>query len=326
MVSMKDVAKKANVAKSTVSLVINNSGYVSEETRKKVEEAMKELNYMPNRLAKNFSSQRSHIIGVVVPDIMHPFFSNFVKYLEKDLYEQGYMTMVCSTLGREHVELEYLNWLKQSTMDGIVMCSHSLSIQHYIDAKKPLVSLDRFLNEDIPVVSSDHYSAAKITIEKLRENSCRRVVQFIGSSNANIEADDYARYCKQLFNRADEEIIFHKMPINTFSLSDYFRAASQAFLENVNVDAFVGTDMVMNQCLKISRQKNIQVPEKLKLISYDGTQVTGMTYPEISTVVQPIESLAHKSAELIIRVIEGEEITGKFNKNKVTWRQGGTTF
>lgn len=326
MVSMKDVAKKANVAKSTVSLVINNSGYVSEETRKKVEDAMRELNYIPNRLAKNFSSQRSHLVGVVVPDIMHPFFSNFVKHLEKSLYDKGYMTMVCSTLGREHVEQEYLNWLKQSTMDGIIMCSHNLSIQHYIDAQKPLVSLDRFLNDDIPVVSSDHYSAAKITVSKLRKNGCRKVVQFIGSSNANIKADDYAKYCKELFNGPDEELIFHKMPINTFSLKDYFLTASQAFSQNEGVDAFIGTDMVINQCLKISHQKNIQVPDQLKLIAYDGTQVTGMTYPEISAVVQPIEDLAEESAELIISVIEGKQVTGQFNKNQVFWRQGGTTF
>ena len=72
--------KKANVAKSTVSLVVNNSGYVSAKTRAKVEEAMRELNYVPSQLAKNLSSRRSNIVGIVMPDVMHPFFATFIKY------------------------------------------------------------------------------------------------------------------------------------------------------------------------------------------------------------------------------------------------------
>ena len=77
MASINDVAKLAMVSKSTVSLVVNNKGYVSEETRSKVEKAMKELNYIPSQLARNFSAQKSGIVGIVMPDVMHPFFSTF---------------------------------------------------------------------------------------------------------------------------------------------------------------------------------------------------------------------------------------------------------
>ena len=101
MASINDVAKKANVAKSTVSLVVNNSGYVSAKTRAKVEEAMRELNYVPSQLAKNLSSRRSNIVGIVMPDVMHPFFATFIKYAELKLFHYGYMTMVCGTIGRE---------------------------------------------------------------------------------------------------------------------------------------------------------------------------------------------------------------------------------
>ena len=79
MANINDVAKKAGVSKSTVSIVINNTGYVSEKTRLKVENAMKELNYIPSQIARNFSTDKSNVVGIVMPDIMHPFFSTFIK-------------------------------------------------------------------------------------------------------------------------------------------------------------------------------------------------------------------------------------------------------
>ena len=83
MASIGDVAKLAGVSRSTVSLVCNNKGYVSDETRKKIEKAMKELNYIPSELGRNLKMQKSGIVGIIVPDIAHPFFSTFIKYAEK---------------------------------------------------------------------------------------------------------------------------------------------------------------------------------------------------------------------------------------------------
>ncbi|MBP3040264.1 LacI family DNA-binding transcriptional regulator [Bacillaceae bacterium Marseille-Q3522] len=326
MVSINDVAKRAKVAKSTVSLVINDSGYVSQKTREKVEQAMKELNYVPSQLAKNLSIRQSHIIGVVVPDIVHPFFSNFVKSIEKELYDRGYMTMVCSTLGREQVEEEYLNWLNRRTMDGIIMCAHTLAIEKYVNTKRPIVSLDRYLNNDIPVVSSDHRQAAELTVEALRKNKCHNVVQFVGSSNANVGSENYALTCKKLFEQKDGQVHFYKMQTNTFSLNEYLFAAQAAFKAFPGADAFVGSDMVITQCLKLALEKKLRIPEELKLIAYDGTQVTRIGYPKISAVFQPVDQLAFHAAEQIIAKIENRP-TAKITKAlPVSWLQGNTTY
>ena len=111
MASIGDVAKLAGVSRSTVSLVCNNKGYVSDETRKKIEKAMKELNYIPSELGRNLKMQKSGIVGIIVPDIAHPFFSTFIKYAEKELYSRGYKALVCGTAGREDVEEAYLQML-----------------------------------------------------------------------------------------------------------------------------------------------------------------------------------------------------------------------
>ena len=98
------MAKKANVAKSTVSLVLNQSGYVSAETRARVEQAIKELNYTPRQLGRNLSRNRTGLIGVIIPDVSHPFFGSFVKYVEEALYQKGYKTMLCATMEKENME------------------------------------------------------------------------------------------------------------------------------------------------------------------------------------------------------------------------------
>ena len=84
MTSIGDVAKLAGVSRSTVSLVCNNKGYVSEETRKKIEKAMKELNYIPSELGRNLKMQKSGIVGIIVPDIAHPFFSTLLNMLKRN--------------------------------------------------------------------------------------------------------------------------------------------------------------------------------------------------------------------------------------------------
>ena len=89
MAGIKDVAKRANVGVGTVSRMLNNSGYVADATRKKIEGAMKELNYTPNELARNLYHKRTGIIAVLVPNVLNPFFAEFIDYAEADLYEAG---------------------------------------------------------------------------------------------------------------------------------------------------------------------------------------------------------------------------------------------
>ncbi len=94
---IKDVARRAGVGVGTVSRMLNDSGYVAEETREKIEIAMKELNYIPNELARNLYHKRTGIIAVLVPNVSNPFFAEFVDYAESELYAAGYKMMLCNT-------------------------------------------------------------------------------------------------------------------------------------------------------------------------------------------------------------------------------------
>lgn len=108
MVGMRDVAKEAGVSLSTVSLVVNKTGYVSDDMRARVKAAMKELNYVPNELVRNLYKNRTNLVGVIVPTIRHPFFATLTAHLQRELAAQGLRTMLCSTADAENGEVEYV--------------------------------------------------------------------------------------------------------------------------------------------------------------------------------------------------------------------------
>ncbi len=188
MAGIRDVARLAHVSTSTVSLVLNKSGYVSDKTREKVETAMRELNYIPNELARNLYHSKTNIVGLILPDIAHPFFGSFAKYAEMELYKEGYKTMLCSTVHEENGEKEYIDMLNRQMMDGIIMGTHSLDIEDYNGVVRPIVSLDRYINESIPIVMSDHEKGGTLAAEELLRCGCKKVLQIMGSRNVNTPA------------------------------------------------------------------------------------------------------------------------------------------
>ena len=120
MASIRDVAKQAGVGVGTVSRALNGTGYVSPDTKKKIEKAAEKLGYTPNELARNLYRNRTGIVGVMVPDLDHPFFSCLAKHIEMELYRQGYKTMICNTIGISDRERDYLDMLDRNIVDVFV--------------------------------------------------------------------------------------------------------------------------------------------------------------------------------------------------------------
>lgn len=326
MASIKDVAKRANVAPSTVSLVLNNTGYVSAKTREKVEQAMKELDYMPNELARNFFRNKTNIIGIIVPHLDHPFFSSFVRYTEKELYHLGYKTMICGTVNREKVEKEFLELLRRQVMDGIIMGAHSLDVEEYQKINRPLVAIDRYIDENIPIVSSNHKKGGQIAAQKLIDNKCRLVVQIKGASIVNTPAHEYHESFRELLEENDIHVIDIEMGINCFDPGDFMKVAQHLFDNYPEVDGILGADLAILACLQKARELGYDVPNKLKLIAYDGTYVTSMNERKITSVVQPIEKLAIEAANTIVHLIEGKELKTKRIMLDVELREAETTL
>lgn len=189
MASMKDVAQRAGVGVGTVSRVINDSGYVSADTRKKIERAIEELGYTPNELARNLFRNRTGIIGVLIPDLDHPFFSAFARETELSLYKLGYKTMICNTVGSSNRERDYLNMLDRNMVDGIITGAHTLHKTEYANRKHTIVALDQDFGPEIPIIGSDHLYGGKLAAEIMIKNGCKRIIQITGIA-PNVAAND----------------------------------------------------------------------------------------------------------------------------------------
>ena len=194
MASIREVAQEAGVGVGTVSRALNGSGYVSPETRKKIEKAAKKLNYTPNELARNLYHNKTGIVGVIVPDLDHPFFSSLVKYIEMELYEQGYKTMICNTVGISRREQEYLDMLERNMVDGIITASHGLEVEEYRKQTKPIVSIDRDLGAQIPLIGCDHAKGGEMAAELMLAARRKKIFIVSGIAPKVLANDRYTAF------------------------------------------------------------------------------------------------------------------------------------
>ena len=326
MASMRDVAKKANVGLGTVSRMLNDSGYVSEETRSRIEAAMKELDYTPNELARNLYHKRTGIIAVLVPNVSNTFFAEFVDHVESELYKSGYKMMLCTTEKEFNAELEYLDMLNRHIVDGVITGAHSLAVEEYRRIHKPIVALDRYLGEDIPVIAVNHKEGGRLAAETLISNGCRHVLHFCGK--VTVESPYHERHFEfaRIMKENNIQTYDYQLGRNRLDSEYYKKVVEDVFAKGIKFDGVFGVDRPVIECMNEVIRRHRRVPEDVKFVAYDGTFITEMVEPAITAIVQPIEALAGESVRLICDLVNGKVYKNKQVSLKVELRKGKTTI
>lgn len=324
MASIRDVAKKANVGAATVSRVLNNSGYVSEETRQKIEDAMKELNYTPNELARQLFYKKTGIVAVLVPTVGHPFFSDFVDKIEEELYKKGYKTMVCNTIKEENAELDYLDMLNRHIVDGVISGVHTLE-EEYRKIKKPIVALDRYFGEEIPVVTSNHTKGGQLAAEILIKNGCKNVLQFRGALKVGSPYHERHQEFERVMRECGVKVTNFELSWNRFE-EEYFESVIRNILqENDKYDGVFGVDVAAILYMNEAKKRGMKIPDDVRIVSYDGTVITRLTSPLMTSIVQPVSELASECVRLIDEMINGKKYQNKKIVLDVSIQNGDTT-
>ncbi len=324
MASITDVAKKAGVGIGTVSRVMSGKGYVSDKTKAKVLEAVRELNYVPNELARSLTQKRSNTIAVIVPNISNFFYSMMVNEIEQHLRVLGYKMLLGNSFGEKTNEKNYLDLLDQNLVDGIITASSLLKEERYANIDKPVVSLDSILSPKIPMVCSDHKDGGQKAARMLIQAGCRHVLQFRDSIDAQIKArgkgarvtvEDFPYVLRHIeFERVIKEagIQYDEVPTNgAVGMVDQRHLAEETFSLYPDVDGIMATDIVALQYAHVALAHGKRIPEDLKVVAYDGTDLVKIFYPRLNAIVQPIPDLAQKAVDLLIRQINGENIEKK---------------
>lgn len=303
MTNIKDVALKSGVSVSTVSRVMNNRGYISQATKDKVYAAMKDLNYQPNEIAKSLFKKKSNIIGLILPDISTPFYSEETRYIEEELYKLGYKLMLCNAYNSRTREQEYINMLLRNQVDGIIIGSHTLKIEDYLNINLPIVALDRYLGDDIPVVSSDHIQGGKLAANELLNCGCTNILHFSGSLKVPTPSNDRHKAFNDTLIKAKVNVTTVELPINFFSFSDYSPIVKKALDSNPNIDGVFATDTIALAAIKELAKRNKNIPNDVKVVGYDGLSICTLTYPSLTTVKQPIKELSQAAVKTLINLI-----------------------
>lgn len=319
MSSIKDVAKLSGVSVTTVSRVMNNRGYIGKETRSRVEKAMQELDYQPNQIARSLQRSRSGLIGVIVPDLAHPFFSELINEIEAYANARHYKIIVCNSLHDAEKEANYINMLRQNRADGIIVCSHTLSTEKYEHEEMPVISFDRVISPAIPYVASDNYQGGEIATKHLIESGCKKILHISGP----LEYDLLANRRKDAFELTAMKAGITYMSIEGAYIEATFEDNYKFIEEHIsavlkNYDGiFCSNDLLAYALYVYAFRHHIRVPEDLKIIGYDNHSFTRMLQtPRLTTVQQPLDKLGEALAFSLINNIERED-SGKHNQNIV---------
>ena len=324
MSTIKEVAKRAGVSVGTVSKVINNIE-VKPKTKQAVELAIKELNYQPNVYARGLKVNRTQTVALILPTVWHPFFGELAYNIEKCLRQQQYKMILCNSEGDYLTELAYITMAKQNQVDGIIAITYS-DIEAYVSSNLPIISIDRFFNDQVPYVSSDNFLGGELAAQGLDQAGCQSLC-FIGggSKKENTTRNrrkGFINYCEK--NQKNYEIF------DLTGNSDNFNQKMEQFLrekviEKREIDGiFAVTDTYALQIIHFLERFNIRIPEEVQVIGFDGVKTSLNDQIEISTIRQPIEKIAKESVKGIIALIDGQVVSPEMIL-PVKFIQGKTT-
>ena len=276
MATIKDIAARAGVTATTVSRVINNRGYISEETRKKVTQAMQDMNYQPNELARSLAKAHSNTIGVIVPHISHPFFSKMISALESAAAKRGYKILLCNSKDQPEKETEYF---------------------------------EREENTEAITIQCDNEQGGALAASHLADCGCRHLLHFGGivgrDMPADRRADGFLRVCRER-GIEGEVLLSDRLSYGSMHYESYIE---KGLLEHPETDGiFASSDLIAAQVLQRLYAMGKRVPEDIKVIGFDDTVIAGITTPSITTIHQPIEEMSELSIAYIDRRRKGEMV------------------
>ncbi len=314
-----DIAKAVNVSKTTVSMVLNNKeNNISKDTKEKIFKVAKELNYIPNYLAKSLITKKSYSIGVLVPDIQNPFFNEMIKGMEKIAEENGYSIILCNTLNSKKREAQHIRLLMSKAVDGLIIApidDKSDSFKLLESQGIPFVIVDRLVEnfENFNGVFCDNVKGISLGMEYLYNKNKRKIAFIGGNKNlitANIRLETYVK-------KANEFGIYNK-ELNIeedFSLEGGFKATEKLMIKNLNIDAiFYGSDIMAIGGIKYLIRNGYKIPQDISILGFDNIDICKFIEPELTTIAQPIYNIGEEGIKLLIDLINKKNVKKKIIK------------
>lgn len=309
--TMNDVARLAGVTQPTVSNVINGSQSVSKEVRERVLQAIDQLGYVPNALAKGLKRQKTNTVGLIIPDIESGFYGEITKGVEKYLRASGFITFLCNTCYNPELEKVYLNALIQQNVAGIIVAYPLINKKIYADFNKyniPLVVLDdRVEGEDfiIPSVEMNNVKGSMLAVEHLYRIGTKKICfasEPLFSRALTLRYEGYKLAMEKYRLEVDENLVF--IENNQYDKIKMGYNMGAQILLNDTVDAvYASSDNLAFGIMKRFQEFGIKIPDDIIVVGYDDVPLSELISPTLTTVSQPKYQMAKKGSEILVKMI-----------------------
>ncbi len=307
-ITIKDIAKLAGVSTATVSKIVNNKiDDVSDTTVEKVRKIIKEKNYTPNYLARSMVTKKTKTLGLIIPDIRNPFFTDIAKGAEDRANELGYSIFFCNSDDDLEKEIKYINSLIEKQVDGIMLAGaakRNEDRERKININIPIVSVDRnvYYERIMGSIEIDNYTGAYIAVNHLISKGYERIVFVTGPLETKPSMERLRGYKKALED-SGKKIYNENIIVGT-----YERNFGEKIIETLdyplsNVGFFCGNDLIAIGLIKSLKEKKYKVPEEVGVVGFDDIYISLLISPSLTSVSQPSYKMGYESIDLLIKIL-----------------------
>jgi LacI family transcriptional regulator len=312
-VTIYDVAREAGVSMATVSRVVNNNPNVKPQTRKKVFEAIEQLGYRPNAVARGLASKKTTTVGVVIPDISNSIFAEVARGIEDIANMYHYNIILCNADKKKDKEIRVVNTLLEKQVDGLLFMGGVVTDEHNQAFRTSSVPIVLCATTDeqgaIPSVDIDHESAAYDAVSLLIAKGHRNIAMIAGSLQD--PALGYARFqgYKRAMTEAGLKVLDEMIRSGNYRYESGVEAMNY-FLESDNrPDAvFAATDEMAIGAIHAIQDHGLKVPDDISVVSIDNTRMASMVRPQLTTVAQPMYDIGAVSMRLLTKLMNKENV------------------
>lgn len=313
--TIEDIANIANVSKATISYVINEKPGVSKEVRQKVKKIIEEYNYVPNSAARGLAGEKTHFIGLVIPDISDIFYANIIRGVEKTSNKLGFFLNLLTTHAQAEREQQVIKLFNKSMVDGLIVMAYYLK-DKYIDILTesgiPFVFIDYPpKNEEIYSVLVDNESGAFEATEYLISLGHKKIAFLEGSKVAWDSKARFEGYLKAL-KAHSLEFNPNLVENGNFTKEEGYLATKSLLAKKEKFTAiFSANDQMAIGAIRALKEAGLKVPDDISIFGFDNIEASSIIEPPLTTVSQPIYEMGKKSVEVLVKLINKEEVKEK---------------